>query len=453
MTEEDHAMHIILLSGGSGARLWPLSNSARSKQFLKVLRDGQGKPQSMVQRTFEKISGLASDAQITIATCASQVSSITAQLAGSYNMVIEPERRDTAPAIMLACSYIFFESSASPNDTVVVMPIDTFAGKDYYEKINEIDAAVQSGISDIVLLGATPTYASEKFGYIVPAKSKDPVRAVSCFNEKPSEDTASELIAQGALWNCGIFGFKLGYLLKIVGKYHSLDSYEELYSNFKQLPKNSFDYEVVEKADSVCVISYKGEWKDLGTWNTLSEEMSDDQAGWVLSDKCSNTHIINETGIPMVVSGISDAVVVATPDGILVSTKESSAHIKPLINKIAETRPMYESRQWGEYIVLNQSTFSSGLKSLQKSLIIKAGKQLSYQQHLYRSEIWTIADGVGEVIINNTMTPVKAGSIVSIPSGNKHALRALTDMTVYEVQLGNELSEEDIKRFGYYWNE
>ena len=411
----------------------------------------------MVQRTFTMLDKIPLEKNIVVATCASQESSINIQLPDvEYDVVIEPERRDTAPAIMLAASYLAWEKKASLDDTVVVMPIDTYASQVYYDNLVNLDEAVQSGVADLILQGASPTYPSEKFGYIVfDPNSKGLVRKVSCFVEKPDEAQAQKLIDEGALWNCGVFAFKLKHLMDIVHGYTALEDFESLRESYGDLPKNSFDYEVVEKADSVAAIKYEGEWKDLGTWNTLTEEMRDFNSGKVLSDdSCSNTHIINETNLPLVVAGLSDAVVVATPDGILVSDKETSAHIKPLVAKAAESRPMYESRQWGEYKVISKEDHAGEPFSLEKILIVKPGKQLSYQKHLSRSEVWTITSGAGEVVLDDEVQPVERGSVVFIAPGVKHAVRALDEnLHIVEVQLGVNLVEEDIERFGFFWNE
>lgn len=447
-------LNVILLSGGSGSRLWPLSNDARSKQFLKVLRDKNGNGQSMVQRTFEMLDRVPLKKRIVIATCTTQQSSIDIQLpSAEYDIVIEPERRDTAPAIMLSAAYLAWSQKASLDDTVVVMPIDTFANQEYYDNLVNLDSAVQSGIADLVLQGATPTYPSEKFGYIVPdPHDSSSIKKVLEFVEKPSEQAAQELLTKGALWNCGVFAFKLGYLMELVREYTRVTEFDQLRSSYSDLPKNSFDYEVVEKADSVAVVKYEGEWKDLGTWNTLTEEMCDFNSGRVLCDEmCSNTHVINETDLPMVVAGISDAVVVATPDGILVSDKETSAHIKPLVSRATEDRPMYESRQWGEYRVIHREIYGGEAFSLEKVLIIKPSKQLSYQKHLSRSEVWTITSGHGEVVLDGEVQPVSYGSVVFIAPGVKHAVRAIDELHIIEVQLGANLVENDIERFGFYW--
>lgn len=353
---------------------------------------------------------------------------------------------------MLSAAYLAFCDEVDSSDTIIVMPIDTYAGHEYYDCLGDLDAAVQSDIADLVLLGAKPTYPSEKFGYILPAE-KDATCSVDSFIEKPSEDEARAMIERGALWNCGVFAFKLGYLMEVLGRYCPLDSFDALYEGYSALPKNSFDYEVVEKAESVAVVPYSGTWKDLGTWNTLTEEMSESCAGRVVCDTCcDNTHVINETGLPMVVAGMQDAVVVATPDGIIVSDKERSAHIKPLVRQVAETRPMYESRQWGEYKVLDQERYSDGTSSLEKMLVVMPGKQLSYQRHTHRQEIWTVLCGQGELVMDGKSRHVSKGDVISIPTGTKHAVRAISEMHVLEIQLGPDLVEDDIERLGYYWD-
>lgn len=332
-------LHIVLLSGGSGSRLWPLSSGDRAKQFLKVLRDGEGKPESMVQRTYRKVRSLCPGADVTVATCASQASWLADQVQGDYALAVEPERRDTAPAIMLACAHLAWEQGADPADTVVVMPIDSYVDDAYYARLADLGRAVQSDAAELVLLGVEPTYPSEKYGYIVPAGPEGDLRRVARFTEKPDAATAASLISQGALWNCGVFAFRLSHLMGILSGYYAGEpGYAALRAAYGTLPKNSFDYEVVERAGSVAVVPYAGTWKDLGTWNTLTEEMAERASGNAVLDEatCPGTYVVSEVGCPVVVAGIPDAVVVATPDGVLVCSKEQSPRLKELVSKAAQ---------------------------------------------------------------------------------------------------------------------
>lgn len=446
--------HLVLLSGGSGTRLWPLSNNSRSKQFLKVLRDEDGHHVSMVQRVFSQICGVSDEIDVTVATSASQENSIRSQIDGAYSLVLEPERRDTAPAIMLACANLVFEQKADPEDTVVVMPIDTYADQDYYDKIIDLAKAVQEGESDLVLLGVRPTYPSEKYGYIIPESNLGNSWSVREFKEKPNAELAASYISEGGLWNCGVFAFKIDYLTSIISQYLKFNSFEEILESYNELPKNSFDYEVVEKANKIEVIPYSGQWKDLGTWNTLTEEMFDSYSGRAVIDEstCNNIHVINETGFPLVVAGLSDSVVVATPDGILVSGKNESAAIKQQVSEAAESRPMYEQRKWGEYRVLDSSVYPDGQKALIKELVINKEQQLSYQLHKERSEVWTVVSGKGKVVLDGHEQIVETGDVVNVSNGVKHAAFAMDEMHIIEVQIGDILVEEDIQRFGDYWN-
>lgn len=447
-------IHLVLLSGGSGTRLWPLSNPSRSKQFLKVLRDGDGNHVSMVQRVFSQIRAVDADLDVTIATCADQEFSIRNQLTGDYALVLEPERRDTAPAIMLACASLSMEQGARAEETVVVMPIDTYADQAYYDGVARLDEAVQSGFADLVLLGVEPTSPSSKYGYIVPSDTEGSPRRVERFTEKPDEATARDLIARGALWNCGVFAFRLGYLTALSERYLVASSFDEFRARYAELPKNSFDYEVVEGASSVGVVPYSGTWKDLGTWNALTEEMADVVSGRVVMDEatCRNVHAINETCLPMVVAGLSDAVVVATYDGILVCDKNASASIKGHVSRAAGGRPMCGRRGWGTYRVLDVSAYPDGGSSLTRELVVSDGKQTVYQCHPHRSEVWTITCGVGEVALDGEVIPVSAGSVVNIGVGARHAARAIgSDLHIVEVQTGSQLDEGDAVRLGNYW--
>ena len=447
-------IHLVLLSGGSGTRLWPLSNSSRSKQFLKVLRDGDGNHVSMVQRVFSQIREVDADLDVTVATCADQEFSIRGQVKGDYELVLEPERRDTAPAIMLACASLAMEQGAHADDTVIVMPIDSYAEQAYYDRVVKLDDAIQSGFADLMLLGVEPTYPSEKYGYIVPLQPGGSPRHVGRFTEKPNQSDARDLIAQGALWNCGVFAFKLGYLTAISDAYLKVASFDEFRARYAELPKNSFDYEVVEKARSVGVVPYSGVWKDLGTWNTLTEEMADERSGRVVVDEatCSNVHVINETNLPMVVAGLNDAVVVATPDGVLVSSKEASKSIRSQVSRAAESHPMCERRRWGEYRVVDSFALPDGRRTLTRELVVRNGMQMGCQRHGHRSEVWVIVFGTGEVVINDRVQQVCAGSVVRIPELTKHAVRAVgSDLHIIEVQRGVIFTEDDVESSDEYW--
>lgn len=448
-------MNIIILSGGSGKRLWPLSNEIRSKQFLKLIKGENNEKESMVQRVYRQIKTAGIDADIVVATGKVQVDSIKSQLGNNVDIVLEPERRDTFPAIVLASSYLSLKKNIREDEVVLVLPVDPYAELKYFETLLKLEQVVKNGIADIALMGIKPTYPSAKYGYIIPKDELGPFTKeytlVQCFQEKPTEEFAQELISKGAMWNGGVFAFKLGYLMKIAEQYLEFDSFEDVVSQYSKLPKISFDYEVVEKETSIAMVEYGDTWKDLGTWNTLTEVMDDITIGKVIiSDDCHNTHIINELDIPITVLGANSMVIAASPDGILVTDKHQSSYLKQYVDTISQ-RPMYEERRWGEYKVLDYTVYGDGMLSLTKQMFIKAGEKISYQTHKVRDEIWTIVDGCGDLILDGHVRNVRRGDVAYITKGMKHAIRASTDLRFIEVQIGTELSESDIERFDFEW--
>lgn len=446
-------MQIILLSGGSGTRLWPLSNDARSKQFLRLLPiDGSEDRESMVQRVVRQIREADIHVSVTIATSISQQDSIISQLGSDVNMVTEPCRRDTFPAICLASEFLSKVKDCPNDEVVVVMPCDPYTEAGYFQTIGKMAKCVENNIADLVLMGINPTYPSAKYGYVVPdGEIADGALMVQRFTEKPTVEKAKILIEEGALWNGGVFAFRLGYLLDIAEKYVSGNTFEEIRNKYTEFPKISFDYEVAEKAKSVAVVPFSGEWRDLGTWNTLTEELKHVTYGNVTTDGSSvNTHVINELDIPLMCIGTKDLIVAASPDGILVSDKFHSEEIKSYADKL-KRRPMYEERRWGEYRVIDFVEFPDGFTSLTKRLRLNPGCSISYQEHNFRDEVWTFIDGEGEIILNDERNKVERGMTISIPKGMRHALRAITPLTFIEVQSGTNLIETDIMRYPLQW--
>lgn len=440
-------MHIILLSGGSGKRLWPLSNEVRSKQFLKIFKKEDGTHESMIQRMYEMIVKIDPDASITIATSESQVNSIQSQIGVKIGISIEPCRRDTFPAIALATAYLHDVENIDENDSVVVCPVDPYVEESYFIMLNRLAKQAESGEANLVLMGIEPTYPSTKYGYIIPQNSQE-LAEVSSFKEKPNLEIAKEYITQGALWNGGVFAYKLKYVLDIAKKTFGTSSYEGLFNSYSNLQKISFDYAVVEKEPHIQVMRYAGQWKDLGTWNTLTEAMSDEVAGNAIAVDCENTHVINELQIPLIALGTKDLAIAATPDGILVTDKNASDKLK---DYVVDHRPMYEKHIWGEYKVLDYQVNSDGNNSLTKHLVIKPGQHISYQRHKHRMEIWTFVKGSGELVIDDEVKMIRRGDTAVIPPGMKHAIKAIEELQIIEVQIGDELTEEDIERFEWEW--
>lgn len=433
-------MNIVLLSGGSGKRLWPISNDIRSKQFIKFFKDNNGKYESMVQRVYRQIKSVDENANITIATSKKQVSAIRNQLAKNVNICVEPARRDTFPAIALACAYLKDKQNVKHNDTVIVCPVDPYVDENFFKSVYELSKTTDDGKYNLNLIGAEPTYPSEKYGYIIP-QTDTKFSKVSQFKEKPNEEKAKEYINQGALWNCGVFAFKLGYILDIAHKVIDFIGYEDLYDKYDSLKKISFDYAVVEKESSIRVMKYSGSWKDIGTWNTLCEEMYTNSIGnSIISDGSNNTHVINELDIPILCVGCDDLIVAASNDGILVSDKKQSSYIKSYVDKFdADVR--YAEKSWGSFKIIDV-----GENSLTIKINLLPKHKLNYHSHECRDEVWTVISGTGESIIDGKREKISTGDIIKLPVGCKHTVIAETELTIIEVQLGEDISVEDKKK-------
>ena len=444
-------MNIILLSGGSGKRLWPLSNDIRSKQFIKIFKKpehavpmgteaGNGY-ESMVQRIYRQIKTVDPDATVTIATSKSQVSAIHNQLGPDVGISVEPCRRDTFAAIALATAYLHDVKGVPEDEAVVVCPVDPYVEEEYFKTLEEMCKAAQRGQENLVLMGIEPTYPSEKYGYIKPMQNGD--RWTWGFTEKPTAEKAAEYIKDGALWNGGVFAYKLDYVLSKSRELLGTSSYEELFAGYAELKKISFDYAVVEQETSIVVLRYSGTWKDLGTWNTLTEAMEENTVGDArMNENCSNVHVINELGVPILVMGGKDLVVSASPEGILVSDKEQSSYIKPFVDAI-DQQIMFAEKSWGSYRVLDVEEDSMTVK-----VTLNPGHKMNYHSHEKRDEIWNVIRGTGRTIVDGMEQPVKAGDVITMSAGCKHTVIAGEEgLQLIEVQLGTEISVADKRKY------
>lgn len=448
-------MNIILLSGGSGKRLWPLSNDIRSKQFIKIFKKpnanaSAGKTaaastadayESMLQRVYRQIKTVDPEATVTLATGKSQVSAIHNQLGDGVGISVEPCRRDTFPAIALATEYLHDVKGIPENEAVVVCPVDPYVNDDYFAALHQLWELAQQGTANLVLMGIHPTYPSEKYGYIIP-ETKDAVSKVSTFKEKPDAATAQQYIDQGGLWNGGVFAYKISYVLERAHQLIDFTDYADLFSKYDTLTKISFDYAVVEHEPDIAVMRFNGEWKDLGTWNTLTEAMEESVLGDArLNETCRNVHVINELGIPILAMGLQDMVISASSEGILVADKEQSSYIKPFVDAI-DQQVMFAEKSWGQYLVLDVEEHSMTIK-----VTLNPGHRMNYHSHDKRDEVWTVVRGTGRTIVDGMEQPVKAGDVITMAAGCKHTVIADTKLQLIEVQLGKDISVNDKHKY------
>jgi len=430
-------MHIVLLSGGSGKRLWPLSNDIRSKQFIPFFRQSDGSRHSMAQRVCGQVRHAIPDARITIATSKSQVSVLRNQLGEAVDICVEPCRRDTFPAIALVSAYLHDVKGVDENEAVAVCPVDPYVEDGYFAAVHQLTQLVGTGAGELMLMGVEPTYPSEKYGYILP-QNKETVSHVLSFREKPDVDAAQRYIDEGALWNSGVFAYCLGYVLIRARQLLGCSDYEGLLAAYESLEKISFDYAVVEHETNVGVLRYGGAWKDLGTWNTLTEIMEETTLGdAVLDDGCRNTHVVNEMDVPVLVMGAQNLVVAASPEGILVADKAASSYMKPYVERISQP-VMFAEKSWGSFRIIDVEEESLTIK-----VTLNAGHAMNYHSHTHRHEIWTVVSGCGSVRLDGTERPAAAGDVIDIPAGMKHKISARERMVVIEVQVGSSISKED----------
>lgn len=434
-------MNLVLLSGGSGQRLWPLSNDVRSKQFIKIFHRADGQLESMVQRVYRQIREVDPEASVTIATAKSQVSAIHNQLGEDVGISVEPCRRDTFPAIALSAAYLRDVRGISEDAPVVVCPVDPYVDNDYFEALKALNDRAAVSDANLVLMGIEPTYPSEKYGYIIP-KGKEAVSKVSMFKEKPTQEVARSYISQGALWNGGVFAFRLGYVLNRAHELLDFEDYEDLFQKYDTLKKISFDYAVVEHEPKIEVMRFSGTWKDLGTWNTLTEAMDSSAVGEALfNENCRNVHVINELDVPILCMGLKDVVVSASPNGILVSDKEQSSYIKPYVNTL-DQRVMFADKSWGSFRVIDVDDSSMTIK-----VTLNPGHSMNYHSHSRRDEVWTVISGRGRTVVDGMSQEVQAGDVITMAAGCRHTVFAETELKLIEVQLGQEISVSDKQKF------
>lgn len=434
-------MNIVLLSGGSGKRLWPLSNDIRSKQFIKLFRTG-GDHESMVQRVYRQIRSADPGASVTIATSKAQVSAIHNQLGAETDVSVEPCRRDTFPAIALACAFLRDVKGLKETEAVVICPVDPYVEDGYFDCVRELYAEAEKGWKNLVLMGIQPTGPSDRYGYIRPFRDAEGNTGYT-FTEKPTEEQAEAYIRAGALWNGGVFAFRLGYLLGKSRELLGTDSYRALFDGYASLPKISFDYVVAEKEPSIQVMRYSGMWKDIGTWKALAETMAETVVGRGTAAESENVHIVNELDLPILAMGLKDAVIAASPDGILVAAAEHADRIKPYVDAM-EQQVMYAEKSWGNYRVIDV-----GSRSLTLKVTLNGGQRMSYHSHERRDEVWTVISGGGRVILDGEEWPVGPGDMVRMQAGQRHTVIADGQgLEMIEVQLGSDISAADKHKYG-----
>lgn len=423
-------MKMILLCGGGGKRLWPISNNVHSKQFIQLFDDGNGHYQSMLERVFAEIRSIDPNMQVTIASGRIQTEEVRSQLGYDVNMTEEPSRRDTFPAISLAASYLKDHDKVDPSEPIVIFPVDSYADHSFYETLFRLGEVVESGRSNLVLMGIEPTEPSEKFGYIIPA-SDDPISDVKEFKEKPDRETAKHYIEDlHALWNAGVFACRLDYLLKRAERVFGNSSYNYLVQHYPELKAISFDYAVAERESSISVVRYEGVWNDAGTWNSVAELLNNKPQGQVvMDDQCENTLIVNHLDLPVLAMGTKNLIVAVGRDGILVSDKDSVTSLKNNVDEVW-LEPRVIGKRYGGKEVLYRTD-----KSETSVLKVNAGASVTIKTVVGVRKTLTVLRGAGE--------QMKPGTIFTIQDGEKWQINAETDIELIETMIEFDIEPEE----------
>lgn len=460
----------VILSGGSGSRLWPLSRGAYPKQFLPLLNESED---TMLQMTAKR-AGAITDHQA-IVVCNEEHRFLVAeqfnQIDRQAQIVLEPEGKNTAPAVTVAAS-MALNSDHCTDPVLLVMPAD--------HVIQDIEGFSQSikkaaGLAELgylVTLGITPNYAETGYGYIKAANEIASGYVVDEFKEKPDAETAQQYLESGDyFWNAGIFVFKARAFLEELAEFEpkiydaAIASVEGSKSDldfirldgeaFSESPSGSIDYAVMEKTDKVAMVPMDVGWSDVGSWAALADISVKDQQGNstfgdVLLEGVENSHIHAETKL-VAGLGVKDLVVVETDDAVLITTQKQSQQVKKIVeqlksferSQVKHHRKVY--RPWGWY-----DSIDSGPQFQVKRIRVKPGAMLSVQMHNFRAEHWVVVRGQAEVLNGEQWITLNENESTYIPIKQKHALKNPSEsdyLEIIEVQTGSYLGEDDIIRF------
>ena len=423
-------MRMILLCGGGGKRLWPISNNVHSKQFVQLFDDGNGLYHSMLEHAISEIREIDPDAKVTIAAGRVQTEEVRSQLGSDVSLTEEPSRRNTLPAISLAASYLKDHDKVDPNEPIVIFSVDSYADRSFYESLFSLAEILDDDKTNLVLMGIEPTCPSDKYGYIIPA-SDDPVSAVKEFHEKPDIETAKKYIEEDhALWNAGVFACRLEYLLRRAERVFGSCSYSNLIQRYPELKQISFDYAVVEKEPHIAVKRYHGTWADAGTWTGICGLLKDGDIGQVVRDAyCSDTLIVNHLDFPVLAMGVKDLVIAAGRDGILVADKDRIPDLKTVVDKVW-LEPRVIGKRYGSKEVLHRTESSET-----SVLTVRAGSSVTIKTDVGVRKTLTVLQGAGE--------KMKPGTIFTIQDGEKWQINADTDIVLIETMIEFEIDPED----------
>lgn len=455
-------MYGIILAGGSGSRLWPLSRELYPKQLLNLVSN-----ESLLQTTFERLNYCMPKENIISTTNTKHVANVRMQLSElTENPIIlgEPVAKNTAPAIVLATKYIIQKSASDP--IILAVPSDLLIkdNERFVSTIKKGEKLAQKGY--IVTFGIKPDYPETGYGYIDTAEKIGDGFKVKKFVEKPNIETAKEYLKQNTFyWNSGIFMFKASTILnetvkhateiaKVSEEFDFSESNQIPFINFDKMPNISIDYAVMEKSDNIALVKLESDWYDIGSWQAIYNVSKKDEngnvfVGHVLDQNSKNSFVYASSKLVTTI-GLEDTVIVETEDAILACKKDKTQEVKQIYETLKKqndnTHLVHKTvyRPWGFYTVIAQ-----GEGFLTKIIHVNPGQKLSVQSHNFRSEHWVILSGTAKVVLEGKELILSPGHSIDIPLKAIHSLQNPfdKDIEIIEVQKGDPLIEEDIIRY------
>ncbi|SET89148.1 sugar phosphate nucleotidyltransferase [Paenibacillus sp. NFR01] len=428
-------MHTILLCGGSGQRLWPLSGRIRSKMYLELLPAPGGGKESMIGRVSRQLEQTGLGETALFVTHRDQLALTRRYTRDRYPVIGEPEKRGTFTAAALGALYLYSSGKAKPEDILCVAPADMFADDGFFRLFHQFTDILSSSQADLALLGTRPAYPSDQYGYIVPGKGGPEAYApVVAFEEKPDIARAQQLLKDQALWNCGVFAFPLSMMLAKLEQMGLPLEPAPLIDQYPGLPVRSFDKEVAERCHRAVVLPHEGEWRDLGSWSTLSSELSEPVTGaggiWGAS---RDSHIVNQLDIPLHVIGVPGIIAVGSPEGILVADKGEANAIKD-IQQAGSDMTRYGESDWGSYTVIDRTVSGTQVVVTMK-LSLLPGQRFTESPSLPARKSWIILSGQGEYLREGTAEAARTGDIFTMARGELHGLKAYTALSLLEIRI------------------